>query len=86
MAGSGFDQRVELDLSGPVRVGDRPVLAVLFSRAETWRRRSGGPIDKLSVVFVAVIAVLFLREKLSGMNWLGVVMITAGVILVSYKA
>ncbi len=44
------------------------------------------PIDKLSVVFVAVFAALFLREKLSGINWLGVLMISAGAILVAHRA
>jgi bacterial/archaeal transporter family protein len=44
------------------------------------------PIDKLSVVLVAVFGVLLLGEKLSGTNWLGVAMIGAGAILVAYQA
>ena len=43
------------------------------------------PIDKLSVVFVAVFAVLFLGERLSLPNWLGVVLIACGAVLVSYR-
>ncbi|GAK83992.1 hypothetical protein JCM19238_1555 [Vibrio ponticus] len=43
------------------------------------------PIDKLSVIFVAVFGVLVLGEKLSLTNWLGVVMITLGIILVAWK-
>ncbi len=43
------------------------------------------PIDKLSVVFVSVFAVLFLGEKLSFPNWLGVAMIAGGVVLVAYR-
>lgn len=43
------------------------------------------PIDKLSVVFVAVLSVLFLGEKLSLPNWLGIAMIASGAILVAYK-
>lgn len=43
------------------------------------------PIDKLSVVFVAVFAVLFLGEKLSLPNWLGVGLIAAGAILVAFR-
>ena len=43
------------------------------------------PIDKLSVVLVAVFGVLFLGEKLSGPNWLGVALIGAGAVLVAYK-
>ncbi|WP_398464616.1 EamA family transporter [Tardiphaga sp.] len=44
------------------------------------------PIDKLSVVFVALFAVLFLGEKLSLPNWLGVILIACGAVLVAYRA
>ncbi len=43
------------------------------------------PIDKLSVVFVAVFGVMFLGERLSGANWLGVGLIAVGAILVAYR-
>ena len=43
------------------------------------------PIDKLSVVFVAVLGVAFLGEKLSLQNWLGVLMIAAGAGLVAMR-
>jgi transporter family protein len=43
------------------------------------------PIDKLSVVFVAVFAVFFLGEKLSGPNWLGIILIATGAALVAYR-
>nr|WP_295834952.1 EamA family transporter [uncultured Azospirillum sp.] len=43
------------------------------------------PVDKLSVVLVALFGVLFLGERLSGPNWLGVVLIAAGVILLAFK-
>ena len=43
------------------------------------------PIDKLSVVLVAVFGVVFLGERLSGTNWLGVCLIAAGAILVAYR-
>lgn len=43
------------------------------------------PIDKLSVVLVAVFGVIFLGERLSGPNWLGVALIAAGAILVAYR-
>ncbi len=43
------------------------------------------PIDKLSVVFVAILAVLFLGERLSLPNWLGVGCIAVGAILVAYR-
>jgi transporter family protein len=43
------------------------------------------PIDKLSVVLVAVFGVIFLGERLSGANWLGVALIAAGAVLVAHK-
>ena len=43
------------------------------------------PIDKLSVVLVALFGVTFLGEKLSPANWLGVALMAAGAILVAYK-
>ena len=42
------------------------------------------PIDKMSVVLVAIFGVLFLGEKLSLMNWLGIVLIGGGAILVAF--
>ena len=44
------------------------------------------PIDKLSVVLVALFGVMFLGEKLSVPNWLGVLLIAAGALLVSLKS
>ena len=44
------------------------------------------PIDKLSVVLVAIFAVIFLGERLTAANWLGVALIAAGTILVAWKA
>lgn len=41
------------------------------------------PIDKLSVVLVAILGVLFLGERLSPRNWLGIAMIAVGAILVA---
>jgi bacterial/archaeal transporter family protein len=43
------------------------------------------PIDKLSVVLVAVFGVLFLGERLSGANWLGIALIAGGAVLVAFK-
>jgi transporter family protein len=43
------------------------------------------PIDKLSVVLVAVFGVVFLGERLSGANWLGVALIATGAVLVAFK-
>ena len=43
------------------------------------------PIDKLSVVLVAVFGVFFLGERLSAQNWLGVVLIACGALLVAFR-
>lgn len=43
------------------------------------------PLDKLSVVLVAVFGTLVLGERLSGANWLGVALIAAGAVLVAYR-
>ena len=39
------------------------------------------PIDKLSMPLGIVLAVLILRERVGGINWLGIVMIAAGAYL-----
>jgi transporter family protein len=43
------------------------------------------PIDKLSVVLVALFGAIFLGEKLTAPNWLGVALIAAGALLVAYR-
>ncbi len=43
------------------------------------------PIDKLSVVLVAVFGVIFLGERLTGANWLGIALIAVGAVLVAYR-
>ena len=41
------------------------------------------PIDKLSVVLVAIFGALFLSEKLTALGWLGVLLIGGGAVLVA---
>jgi len=43
------------------------------------------PIDKLSVVLVAIFGVIFLGERLTAPNWLGIALIAVGAILVAYR-
>jgi transporter family protein len=43
------------------------------------------PIDKLSVLLVALIGVTLLGERLSPANWAGVALIAAGAILVGMR-
>ena len=41
------------------------------------------PVDKLSVVLVAIFGALLLGEKLTTLNWLGVALIALGAVLVA---
>lgn len=43
------------------------------------------PMDKLSVVLVAVFAVIFLGERPAGREWLGIAMIASGIVMLSWK-
>ena len=43
------------------------------------------PIDKLSVVLVAVFAVVFLGERPNGQAWLGIALVAAGVLVLAVK-
>jgi bacterial/archaeal transporter family protein len=43
------------------------------------------PVDKLSVVLVAIFGVVFLGERLSALNWLGVALVAGGAILVAIR-
>ena len=43
------------------------------------------PIDKLSVVLVALFGVAFLGERPSFQGWLGIALIAAGAVLIAFK-
>lgn len=43
------------------------------------------PVEKISVVLVALFGVWFLGEQLSLRAWLGVGLITAGVVLIAFR-
>jgi transporter family protein len=43
------------------------------------------PVDKLSVVLIAIFAFLFLSERPAWREWLGIVLVAAGVLLISLK-
>ncbi len=42
-------------------------------------------IDKLSVVFVAIMGVILLGESLSAINWLGIVLVAIGAMLIGAR-
>ncbi len=43
------------------------------------------PVDKLSVVLVAIFAVVFLGERPAPREWLGIAMVAAGVLVLSLR-
>ena len=43
------------------------------------------PIDKLSLVLVAIFASLFLNEKLAAKDWTGIILIVSGIVLLGLK-
>lgn len=43
------------------------------------------PVDKLSLVMVAVFAFVFLGERPNGREWLGIAMVAAGVLVLAFK-
>jgi len=43
------------------------------------------PVDKFSVVLVALFAVIFLNERPSPREWLGILLVTAGVVVLSFR-
>ncbi len=43
------------------------------------------PVDKLSVVLVAIFAVIFLQERPAVKDWLGILLVAAGVVLLGLK-
>ncbi|TDR32567.1 EamA family transporter [Hydromonas duriensis] len=43
------------------------------------------PVDKFSLVLVAVFAFIFLGERPSGQEWLGILLVAAGVLVLAFK-
>ena len=43
------------------------------------------PVDKLSVLLVALFAVVFLAERPSGREWIGILMVGAGVLILGFR-
>jgi transporter family protein len=43
------------------------------------------PVDKFSVVLVAIFAVIFLNERPSVRDWVGILLVAAGVVVLSLK-
>lgn len=68
-----------------VGLGDRASWIAYFRALKVGQAAQVAPVDKLSVVLVAVFGVVFLGEKLSLPNWLGVALIMTGAVLVAWR-
>ena len=42
-------------------------------------------MDKLSLVLVAIFAFIFLGERLGAKEWLGILMVAAGVVVLGFR-
>lgn len=56
-----------------------------FRALQSGEASAVAPIDKLSVVLVAVFAVAFLGERPSGRDWLGIGLVALGVLTLAFK-
>ena len=56
-----------------------------FRALKTGDAAKVAPVDKLSLLLVAIFAVVFLKERLNLREWLGVALVGAGVILLGLK-
>ena len=75
----------DLVVSYFVRFSYRRVMGLLFSRLTSRRSSKVAPVDKLSVVLVAIFAVIFLQERPAAKDWLGIALVAAGVVLLGLK-
>ena len=60
-------------------------MAILFSCPQNRESFKVAPVDKLSVVFSIILAMIILGEKLNFMTGIGVVFITAGVLFIAFS-
>ncbi len=72
-------------ISGAFRFGDRRFVARLFPALQIGDASRVAPIDKLSVVLVALFGAAFLGERMSLINWFGILLIGGGVVLVALR-
>ncbi len=56
-----------------------------FRALQTGPASGVAPLDKLSLVFAVVLAVLFLGEQLNGIKWLGVILMGSGALLIAIQ-
>ena len=84
-------------MAGPVEIGSRTGGLTLsglatgaswvcyFRALKLGAASKVAPVDKLSVVLVAVFAYLFLAERPSPRDWIGIALVGAGVVVLALK-
>ena len=75
------------DLAVPrlVRARHGCVVGLLFPRAAAGDASKVAPVDKFSLVLVALFAFAFLGERPSLREWLGIAMISTGVLVLAIR-
>jgi len=56
-----------------------------FRALQTGEASKVAPVDKVSLVLVAIFAVIFLNERPSVRDWAGILLVSAGVVLLSLR-
>ena len=86
MAVARFGFGAKLLVPRPLGTCHGRFMGMLFSRPQVGRRGPRRPDRQAQRRLVAVFGVVFLGERLSIPNWLGVALIAAGAVLVAYKS
>ena len=74
-----------MDVPDPVRPRTGASWLCYFRALKLGPAALVAPIDKLSVVLVALFGAFFLGEKPSASNWTGIALIAAGAMLIAFK-
>ncbi len=85
MAEAGRNLRPVMAVPRAVGACHRRVVAAYFRALQIGDASRVAPIDKLSVVLVALFGAAFLGERMSTINWIGILLIGCGVVLVALR-
>jgi uncharacterized membrane protein len=81
-----YAQREDLAFSGFVRIGHRGFRgSVTFRALKVGDASKVAPVDKLSFLLVAIFAFIFLHERPTFREWVGILLVGAGVLVLGFK-
>jgi uncharacterized membrane protein len=78
-------QREHLVLSGLVRPGHWHFVGCYFPASKVGDASKVAPVNKLSLLLVAIFAAIFLHERPTSREWLRIIMVGAGVLILGFK-